>query len=84
MDVDAMTTEKRERCMKQGLCFRCERRGHLGKDCPTDDDKKRDAPKSEPKKMSSKEAHTHIKALVALMDKDEVDALFKQAEDEGF
>jgi len=34
--------------------------------------------------MKGKDAHTHIKALVALMDEDEKEALFKAAEEEGF
>jgi len=34
MDMDIMTVEKRERCMKNGLCFKCEKKGHLGRDCP--------------------------------------------------
>jgi len=36
------------------------------------------------KEMKGKDAHTHIKALVALMDEDEKEALFKAAEEEGF
>ena len=30
------------------------------------------------------DVHTHIKALVALMDEEEKEALFKAAEEEGF
>jgi len=34
MDIDAMmTTEKRMALMRQGLCFKCEERGHLARDC---------------------------------------------------
>jgi len=29
MDMDIMTVEKRERCMKNRLCFKCEKKGHL-------------------------------------------------------
>ncbi len=43
MEVDAaqatyrrpMDPEKRERIMREGLCFKCEKKGHLSKDCPT-------------------------------------------------
>jgi hypothetical protein len=43
MDIDAAQTtyrkpmdpEKRERIMKEGLCFKCEKKGHLSRDCPT-------------------------------------------------
>jgi len=41
MDVDVMTVEKRERCMKNRLCFKCEKKGHLGRDCPPEEDKKK-------------------------------------------
>ena len=33
MDIDTMTAEKQTSLMKQGLCFKCEGRGHLAKDC---------------------------------------------------
>ena len=85
MDVDIMTVEKQEQCMKNGLCFKCEKKGHLGKDCPPEEDKKK-APVASfsQRKMKGKDAHTHIKALVALIDKDEKEALSKAAEEEGF
>jgi hypothetical protein len=37
MDVDytQMSPEKKEQLMKSGSCFRCEKQGHLSKDCPT-------------------------------------------------
>ena len=80
-----MTVEKQERCMKNGLCFKCEKKGHLGRDCLPDEEKKKALTTSfSPRKMKGKDAHTHIKALVALMDKDEKEALFKAAEEESF
>lgn len=33
MDVNAMSMKKRATLMKQGLCFKCEERGHLARDC---------------------------------------------------
>ena len=33
MDIDTMTAEKRTSLMKPGLCFKCQGRGHLAKDC---------------------------------------------------
>ena len=40
MEVDAikvakLTKEERERCMKEGLCLRCRKKGHMAKNCPT-------------------------------------------------
>jgi len=84
MDMDIMTVEKRERCMKSGLCFKCEKKGHLGRDCPPKEDKKAPTASFSPRKMKGKDAHTHIKALVALIDEDEKEALLKAAEEEGF
>jgi len=85
MDVDIMTVEKWEQCMKNRLCFKCEKKGHLRRDCLPDQEKKK-APTTSfsLRKMKGKDAHTHIKALVALMDEDEKEALFKAAEEEGF
>ena len=59
MDVDAMTTEKRESLMRQGLCFKCEGRGHLACNCKG---KKRDAP---PQKRNVKDIHAMLAALTA-------------------
>ena len=35
MDIDAMTIEQRNEMMRKGLCFICEKPGHLGRNCPT-------------------------------------------------
>jgi len=86
MDIDIMMVEKQEQCMKNGLCFKCKKKEHLGRDCLPDEEKKKVPTTSfSLRKMKGKDAHTHIKALVALMDKDEKEALFKAAEEEeGF
>ena len=34
MDVDAVTTEKRGEWMKKGLCFNCNKPGHISRFCP--------------------------------------------------
>jgi hypothetical protein len=40
MDVDAikvakLTKEERDRCMREGLCLRCRKKGHMARNCPT-------------------------------------------------
>jgi hypothetical protein len=35
IDYTQMSPEKKEQLMKSGSCFRCEKQGHLSKDCPT-------------------------------------------------
>ena len=89
MDVDALSIEKRNEMMKKGLCFGCEKPGHLNKDCPN---KRKPATSSNtappsyspPKKMGAKELYTHIRSLTALMNQDEKDEFYKEAEEEGF
>ena len=86
MDVDvitkvynAMTDEERTELMKKGLCFRCQKGGHLSQDCP---EKKGKATTSQPtatvptptptvpKKMTAKELMAHIQSLMALLNDD--------------
>jgi hypothetical protein len=75
MDVDAMTTEKRESLMRQGLCFKCEGRGHLARNCKG---KKKDTP---PQKRNVKDIHALLTALTA-EEKEELLALQKVGTDE--
>ena len=40
MEVDTikvakLSKEERERCMKEGLCLRCRKKGHVAQNCPT-------------------------------------------------
>ena len=32
--LQKLTPEERERCMKEGLCLRCRKQGHIAKNCP--------------------------------------------------
>jgi hypothetical protein len=81
MDVDALTTEKRDEAMKKGLCFGCGKPGHLNRDCP---DKKKTTTPPPPKKMAGKELYAHIRSLTAVMSEEEKEKFYKEAEDEGF
>jgi hypothetical protein len=61
MDIDAVQTtwrkpmdpDKRERIMREGLCFKCEKKGHLSRDCPSRKATIQEV-KAETPKMSSK------------------------------
>ena len=79
MDVDALTVEKREEAMKKGLCFGCGKPGHLNKDCPN----KKKTPYT-PKKMAPKELYAHIRSLTAVMNEEEKEEFYQEAEKEGF
>jgi hypothetical protein len=78
MDVDAMTFEERQTLMRQGKCFRCKKPGHLARDCPGENQKKKDYD-------PVKSAYATIRAL----SKDQKDAFAKMmleggAEEEDF
>jgi hypothetical protein len=74
MDIDAMTMEKRTSLMKQGLCFKCEGRGHLARDCKG---KKKD---NNPPKRNMKDIHA---LLTALSDEEKKELLGLQGGDKG-
>jgi hypothetical protein len=73
MDVDAMSTEKRVALMKKGLCFICEKPGHLAKEHKDKNfgiDKREEA--KAPKKKDLRKLHTYLQALT----KEEKEELF--------
>ena len=98
MDIDTMTTEQWDEAMRKGLCFGCGKQGHLSRDCLTK--KKPTTANSTPpsyaltwapasmstqkKKMNGKELHTHIQSLTAMMDEEEKEKFYDEAEKEGF
>ena len=92
--LGALTIEQRTEMMKKGLCFGCGKHGHLSRDCP---DKRKSAipstatPSSSsppsyspPKKMNAKDLYTHIRSLPALMNEEEKEEFYDEAEKEGF
>jgi hypothetical protein len=89
MDVDAMTTQEREDIMKKGLCFFCREPGHISKFCLKKGQGRSPPPSTMPtnppvKKWKGKELHTHIKALIAQMEADDVNTFFEESSKEGF
>jgi hypothetical protein len=99
MDIDtittalnAMTIEERERFMKEGLCFRCRKPGHISKDCPlkrTGNVQTLPRPSTTtsttpPKKMKGAELVAHIRSLTANLDKEERQDFLDLAEEAGF
>ena len=100
MDVDIITKvyktmmdKEKTELMKKGLCFRCQKGGHLSWDCP---EKKGKAttpqlmattPAPTPailKKMTAKELMAHIQSLTALLNDNEKMEFYDEAEWEGF
>ena len=70
MDVDLLSTEKRDEAMRKGLCFGCGKHRHLNQDCP---DRKKTTRTYTPipstsMKINAKELYAHIRSLTAQMD----------------
>ena len=95
MDVNALSMDKRNDMMRKGLCFNCNKAGHISKFCP----KKQRAstststPTSPPsyapsptmlKKMNLKELVAHIQSVTAQMGPEEKEEFLDKAEKEGF
>ena len=86
MDMDLLSTEKRDKAMRKGLCFGCGKHGHLNQDCPDKKKMTRDHTPipSTSKKMNVKELYAHIQSLTAQMDDKEKERFYDEAEKEGF
>ena len=71
-----LTIEERNILMKQGVCFKCRKKGHIAKDCPPDKEKTPTVPE---KKSAAKDLVTQIQTMtkeekmkfVELMDDEE-------------
>jgi hypothetical protein len=65
MDIDAMSTEKRVTLMKKGLCFICEKPGHLAKEHKDKNfgAERKDETKTTTKRKDLRKLHTYLQAL---------------------
>ena len=82
MDVDRLSVDERTKLMKEGKCFRCKQFGHLSRECPGKGNTTNQNQTPAPKKWTGKEAATHIRSLIANMDKEEKEKLLEEAEGE--
>jgi hypothetical protein len=81
MDVDRLTIEERNTLMREGKCFKCRQFGHLSRDCNMGNQPQQKT--YEQKKWKGKEAFTHIRAMVAMMNEDEKKEFGDNLENEG-
>ena len=76
MDINRLTTEERTLLMKEGKCFKCQKQGHLSKDCPPQETEML-------KPWTGKMAATHIRSIISGMTQEEKDNLEIEAEARG-
>jgi Ty3 transposon capsid-like protein/Zinc knuckle len=81
MDIDRMMVEEWTCLMKEGKCFRCKLFGHLSRDCPSK--RQNTMPTMTTPKWTGKSAALHIRALIALMSKEEKKALKEEGKKNG-
>ena len=95
MDVDALNTDKRTDMMRKGLCFNCNKAGHISKICP---EKRRatastSMPTSPPsyasspatsRRMNLKELVAHIHSVTTNMGPEEKEEFLDEAEKRVF
>jgi Zinc knuckle/Retrotransposon gag protein len=81
MDIDRMMVEEQTCLMKEEKCFRCKSFGHLSRDCPSKG--QNTPPTMMTPKWTGKSAASHIRALIALMSKEEKKALEEEGEKNG-
>jgi Zinc knuckle len=84
MDIDRLTIEERDKFLKEGKCFRCQRTGHWANKCPENNDEKKKNKELPKKKMNERELHAHVRALFKEMTEEDRDEFLKGAEEVGF
>ena len=63
MDIGALIPDERSKLMRSGSCFRCQKQGHMARDCPGPDSKGNQT--NMLKKWITKDLDVHIKGLEA-------------------
>ena len=93
MDIDSLSVEERNRLMKDGKCFICQKTGHMAKDHKKNDfsqnQKREEAPKYErveapKKKWEGNALYAHVRSMIAELDADEKEKFWEGADDLGF
>jgi hypothetical protein len=93
MDIDSLSIEERNRLMKDGKCFICQKTGHMAKDYKKNDlsqkQTREEAPKYErveapKKKWEGNALYAHVRSMIAELDTDEEEKFWEGAEDLGF
>ena len=95
MGIDALNTDKRIDMMRKGLCFNCNKAGHISKFCP--EKRRASASTSTPtsplsyapspatsRKMNPKELVAHIRSITAQIGPEEKEEFLDEVEKEGF
>ena len=90
MDIDTMSP-KHQKLFKEGKCFNCQKPGHHSQDC--DQPRKKrfpqnynncSPPTAKPQFRTAKEAHAHIRSLLANLPEEQAAEVIDMAEEEGF
>jgi Zinc knuckle len=81
MDINRMSIEERMRLMKEGKCFRCKLFGHISRDCPNKG--QNTTTTTNTPKWTGKSAASHIRTLIASMNKEEKKVLEEEGEKYG-
>ena len=91
MDIDALTPERRQEFLRKGLCYNCQERGHIARECPKPH-RKYSPNASQPStsstttttKRNGKELARYIRTLVDDLSPEEISIFQTSCTEEGF
>lgn len=92
MDIDGLSLEERNECMRRGLCFYCKETGHRALSCPRKQNRKQGSSNSrnQPQfqnrnnqKKKGKDLFQHIRNMIGELDEEESKELFDLAQENG-